>query len=42
MLLKNRMVTAVGDGYGAMYFVSPELDQNYEEFLRIWDRMGSK
>lgn len=42
VLLKNRMVTAVGDGYGAMYFVSPELDQNYEEFLRIWDRMGSK
>lgn len=42
VLLKNRMVTEVGEGYGAMYFVSPELEQNFDEFLRIWERMGSK
>ena len=42
VLLKNHMVTEVGEGYGAMYFVSPELEQNFDEFLRIWERMGSK
>ena len=42
VLLKNRMVTEVGEGYGAMYFVSPELEQNYDEFLTIWDKMGLK
>lgn len=42
VLLKNRMVTEVGEGYGAMYFVSPELEQNYDEFLKIWGKMGLK
>ena len=42
VLSKNRMVTEVGEGYGAMYFVSPELEQNYDEFLKIWERMGIK
>lgn len=42
VLLKNHMLTEVGEGYGAMFFVSPELEQNYDEFERIWERMGSK
>lgn len=40
--MKNRMVTEVGEDYGAMYFVSPELEQNFDEFLKIWDKMGLK
>ena len=42
VLMKNRMVTEVGEDYGAMYFVSPELEQNFDEFLKIWDKMGLK
>ena len=42
VLMKNRLVIEVGGGYGAMYFMSPELEQNYDEFLKIWDRMGLK
>ncbi len=36
------MIVEAGDGYGAMYFVSPELEQNYDEFLRIWEGIGRK
>lgn len=41
VLLKNRLVVEAGDGYGAMYFISPELEQNYDEFNKIWDRISS-
>lgn len=40
--MKNRLVIEVGGGYGAMYFVSPELEQNYDEFLSIWGKIGRK
>ena len=40
VLLKNRLVVEVGGGYGAMYFISPELEHDYAEFLRIWGRLG--
>jgi len=39
VLLKNHMIVEAGEGYGAMYFVSPELEQNYDEFLRIWAKI---
>ncbi len=42
VLKKNRMILEVGEGYGSMYFLSPELEQNYEEFVRIWERIGRK
>jgi DNA-binding transcriptional ArsR family regulator len=42
VLLKNRLILHVGEGYGAMYFLAPELEQNYEEFVRIWERIGRK
>lgn len=40
ILLKNRFILAEGEGYGTMYFVSPELEQFYNEFLKIWNRIG--
>lgn len=40
--MKNHMVNEVGEGYGAMYFISAELEQNYDEFLKIWERMRLK
>jgi DNA-binding transcriptional ArsR family regulator len=42
VLSKNHLVVGVGEGYGAMYFISPDLEQNYDEFLKIWDRIGRK
>jgi len=42
VLLKNRLVIAEGQGYGAMYFVSPELEQSYDEFVKIWDRINAE
>ncbi len=42
VLKKNRMILEVGESYGSMYFLSPELEQNYEEFVRIWERIGRK
>jgi DNA-binding transcriptional ArsR family regulator len=42
VLLKNRLILEVGEGYGSLYFLSPELEQNYEEFVKIWERIGPK
>ncbi len=42
VLLKNRLVIEVGGGYGSMYFVSPELEQNFDDFLSIWGKIGRK
>ncbi len=42
VLKKNRLILEVGEGYGSMYFLSPELEANYEEFVRIWERIGRK
>ena len=42
VLSRNHMLVAAGEGYGAMYFVSSELEQNYDEFMKIWERIGSK
>ena len=42
ILAKNRMIVEQGDGYGTMYFVSPELEQCYDEFAKIWERIGRK
>ena len=40
VLVKNHMLVSVGEGYGAMYFLSPELEQNYDEFTKIWEKIG--
>jgi DNA-binding transcriptional ArsR family regulator len=42
VLTKNRLIVEAGEGYGTMYFLSPELELNFEEFLKIWDRIGRK
>lgn len=42
VLMKNHLLVEVGEGYGAMYFLSPELELNYDEFLQIWSRIGQQ
>lgn len=40
VLSKNGIVSLVGDGYGATYFLSSELDENYPLFREIWRKIG--
>jgi len=42
VLEKNRLITAVGEHYGKVYFVSQELEQNYEDFEEIWKNIQKK
>jgi DNA-binding transcriptional ArsR family regulator len=42
VLEKNRLITAVGEHYGKVYFVSQELEQNYEDFDLIWKNIQKK
>ena len=40
ILLKNGMILTIGQGYGATYVLSPELEENYNVFEDIWKRIG--
>lgn len=42
VLEKNGVVSSTGNGYGTTYFLSHELDENYELFERIWGKIGKK
>jgi DNA-binding transcriptional ArsR family regulator len=42
VLEKNRIITAVGEGYGITYFLSPAMEENYgvfEEILEIVEKI---
>ena len=42
VLEKNRIVTAVGEGYGITYFLSNAMEENYAVFEEILKRMWKK
>jgi DNA-binding transcriptional ArsR family regulator len=42
VLEKNRMLTSVGDRYGATYFLSQTLEDNYALFEEIVKKIGKK
>ena len=43
VLQRNGLVTYAGEGcYGATYFLSPHLDENYVVFEEIWGQIGEK
>ena len=42
VLEKNGLVTSIGERYGKMYFLSFELEENYEVYEEIWNRIGKK
>jgi len=42
VLLKNRLILGEGEGYGTMYFLAPELELEYDEFAKIWDRIRTQ
>lgn len=42
VLEKNSLITSTGSKYSKMYFISPLLEENYEIFEEIWERIGKK
>ncbi len=42
VLEKNRIITTVGDRYGATYFLSQALEENYGLFEDIMKKIGKK
>ena len=42
ILEKNGLVTTMGDRYGKTYFLSNELEENYEVFEEISNEIGKK
>jgi DNA-binding transcriptional ArsR family regulator len=39
VLRDNKILTVAGDKYGAVYFLSEEMENRYEEFLEIWNKV---
>lgn len=42
VLLDNNIITSAGGGYGAMYFLTEEMERNYSLFLEIRDKMKGR
>jgi DNA-binding transcriptional ArsR family regulator len=42
VLEKNRIITSVGDRYGATYFLSQTMEENYLMFEEIVKKIGKK
>ena len=42
VLEKNGVITPMGERYGMMYFLSPEMEENYQVFEEILNRFGQK
>jgi len=40
ILMDNRIVTSQGGRYGAVYFLTEEMERHYSLFLEIVERMG--
>lgn len=42
VLEKNKIITSVGDRYGATYFLSQPMEENYAMFEEIMKKIGKK
>ncbi len=42
VLEKNHLIVAVGEHYGKVYFLSQDLEINYEDFEEIWDKIAKR
>ena len=42
VLEKNKIITSVGDRYGATYFLSQVMEENYGLFEEIMNKIGKK
>jgi DNA-binding transcriptional ArsR family regulator len=39
-LMKHDVIIQQGEGYGSVYYLSNEIDENYESFSDIWAQFG--
>ena len=39
VLMKNSIIVAEGEKYGAMYFLSPKMEANLDDFGEIWGKI---
>ena len=42
VLEKNKLISSMGERYGKMYFISLELENNYDVFEEIWVEFGKR
>ena len=42
VLQKNKIIVTTGDRYGTTYFLSPQMEENYEIFEEIMKKIGRK
>ena len=42
VLEKNNIIEPKGKGYGNMYFLTTIMEENYDIFNEIWERIGKK
>ncbi len=42
VMMKNGLISSVGEGYGTTYFLSNEMEANFSVFEEIWGKIGKK
>lgn len=42
ILEQNNVIKSSGEKYGKMYFLSNEMEENYNVFNEIWEQIGKK
>ena len=42
ILVENNIIKPVGDSYSKLYFLTDEMEKNYEIFQEIWDKFIEK
>lgn len=42
ILKENKVIKATGDEYSKLYFLTDEVEENYDVFLEIWEKVVKK
>ena len=40
VLVQHKVLIPQGEGYGIVYFVSEDIENNFSDFEQIWERIG--
>jgi len=41
VMKKHKMISLTGEGYGAMYFLTEQMEASYNDFMEIWKQVGA-
>lgn len=39
-LMKHEVIVQQGEGYGSVYYLSTEIEENFDNFSEIWEQFG--